>query len=119
MAVIRSCCGRVLKIYPSLQYFFLSKQDASTRFVLLENHFNNALFETYLLFYQSAFQVFMKFNLFPQRNDPLIARLYGSIQQFLRNLGCKFLTVAGLANRKTKEIKFLNPRYWLMVGCSR
>ena len=72
---LEAAVGRALKIYPSLKSYYLYEQDASARFVRLENHFNNALFETYLLFYQSAFQVFMKFNLFLQRHDPLIAYL--------------------------------------------
>ena len=112
--------GRALKIYPALKFYFLSEQDTSPRFVRLQNHFNDAMVEIYLLFYQSVLQVFIKFNLFFQRDDPLIARLHGSIQQFLRNLGCKFLTVAALANSEPKEIEFENPRYqkegkWLFL----
>ena len=102
--------GRALKIYPALKSYFLPEQDASPLrcFVRLQNHFNNALVEIYLLFYQSVLQVFIKFNLFLQRDDPLIAILHGSIQQSLRNLGCNFLTVAALANSDPKEIEFEN-----------
>ena len=103
--------GCALKIYPALKSYFLSEQDTSPGFVPLQNHFNNAVVEIYLLFYQSVLQVLIKFNLFLQRDDSLIARLHGSIQQFLRNLGCKFLTVAALANSDPKEIEFENPRY--------
>ena len=103
--------GCALKIYPALKSYFLSEQDTSPCFVPLQNHFNNAVVEIYLLFYQSVLQVLIKFNLFLQRDDSLIARLHGSIQQFLRNLGCKFLTVAALANSDPKEIEFENSRY--------
>ena len=103
--------GRALKIYPVLRSYFLSEQDTSPRLACLQNHFKNTLVEIYLLFYQSVLQVFIKFNSFLQHDDPLIARLHGSIQQFLRNLGCKFLTVAALANSDPKEIEFENPRY--------
>ena len=73
-----------------------------------------------MLFYQSVLQAFIKFNLLLQRDDPLIARLHGSMQQFLRNLRCKFPTVAALANSDPKEIEFKNPRYqkegkWLFL----
>ena len=117
---LEAAVGRALKIYPALKSYFLSEQDTSPRFVRLQNHFNNAVVEIYLLFYQSAFEAFIKFNLFLQRNDPLLPRLHGSIQQFLRNLGCKFLTVAALANSDPKEIEFENPRYqkegkWLFL----
>ena len=49
-----------------------------------------------------------------------MARLHGSVQQFLRNLRCKFLTVAALANSDPKEIEFEKPRYqkegkWLFL----
>ena len=103
--------GCALKIYPALKSYFLSEQDTSPCFVPLQNHFNNAVVEIYLLFYQSVLQVLIKFNLFLQRDDSLIARLHGSVQQFLRNLGCKFLTVAALANSDPKEIEFENSRY--------
>ena len=107
---LEAAVGRALKIYPALKSYFLSEQDISLRFVRPQNHFNNALLEIYL-FYQSVLQVFIKFNLFLQRDDPLIARLHGLIQEFLRNLGCKFLTVTALANSDPKEIEFENPRY--------
>ena len=117
---LETAVGCALKVYPALKSYFLSEQDTLSRLVRLQNHFNKALVEIYLLFYQSVLQVFIKFNLFFQRDDPLIARLHGSIQQFLRNLGCKFLTVAALANSEPKEIEFENPRYqkegkWLFL----
>ena len=108
---LEAAVGCALKIYPALKSYFLSEQDTSPCFVPLQNHFNNAVVEIYLLFYQSVLQVLIKFNLFLQRDDSLIARLHGSIQQFLRNLGCKFLTVAALANSDPKEIEFENSRY--------
>ena len=108
---LEAAVGRALKIYPALKSYFLPEQDASPCFVRLQNHFNNALVEIYLLFFQSVLQVFIKFDLFLQRDDPLIASLHGSIQQFLRNLGCNFLTVAALANSDPKEIEFENSRY--------
>ena len=108
---LEAAVGRALKISPVLKSYFLSEQDTSLRFVRLENHFNNALVEIYLLFYQSGLQVFIKFNLFLQRDVPVIARLHGSIQQFLRNLRCKFLTAAALENSDPKEIEFENPRH--------
>ena len=108
---LEAAVGRALKIYPALKYYFLSGQDTLLRFVRLQNHFNNSLVQIYILFYQSVLHVFTKFNLFLQRDDPLIARLHGWIQQFLRNPECKFLTVAALANSELKEIEFKNPRY--------
>ena len=116
---LKAAVGHALKIYPALKSCFSSEQDTLPRFVRSQNHFNNALLQIYL-FYQSVLQVFIKFNLFLQRDDPLIARLHGLIQQFLRNLGCKFLTVTALAKSDPKEIEFENPRYqkagkWLFL----
>ena len=117
---LEAAIGRALNIYAALKSDFLSEQDTLPRFVRLQNHFNNALVEIYLLFYQFVLQAFIKFNLFLQCDDPLIARLHGSMQQFLRNLRCKFPTVAALANSDPKEIEFKNPRYqkegkWLFL----
>ena len=108
---LEAAVGRALKIYPALKSYFLSEQDTSPRFVCLQNHFLNALVEIYLLFYQPVLQVVIIFNLFLQRDDPLLACFHGSIEHFLRNLGCKFFTVAALANSDPKEIEFENPRY--------
>ena len=117
---LEAAVGRALKIYPVLKSYFFSDQDTSPHFFRFQNRFNNALVEIYLLFYQSVLQVFIKFNLFLQHDDPLIARSHGSIQQLLRNLGCKFLAVAALANSDPKETEFENPRYqkegkWLFL----
>ena len=117
---LEAAVGLALKIYPILKSYFLSEQDTSPRFFRFQNHFNNALVEIYLLFYQSVLQVFIEFNLFLQHDDPLIARSHGSIKQLLRNLGCKFFTVAALANSDPKEVEFENPRYqkegkWLFL----
>ena len=108
---LEAAVGCALNTYPALKSYFLSEQDTSLRLIGLQNHFSNALVEMYLLFYQSVLLTFIKFNLFLQRDDPLIARLHGSIQIFLQNMGCKFLTVTALPNSDPREIEFENPRY--------
>ena len=54
--------GLTFKI-PSLKSYFLSEDNAAPRFVRLKSHFEEPMTETYLMFYQSALQSFIKLNL--------------------------------------------------------
>ncbi|CAB3985762.1 ATP-dependent DNA helicase [Paramuricea clavata] len=59
--------------------------------------------EVYLLFYQSALQIFISLNLFLQKQDPLIGSVSYSLKRFLRLLACKFIppqTVKATSNFK-------------------
>ena len=49
--------------------------------------------KAYLLFYQFSLKVFIKLNLLLQREDPLISRVHGHIQRFLKKLALKFLNL--------------------------
>ena len=51
------------------------------------------MLEAYLLFYQFSLKVFIKLNLLLQREDPLISRVHGHIQRFLKKLALKFLNL--------------------------
>ena len=48
--------------------------------------------EVYLLFYQSALQIFINLNLFLQREEPLIGAINSSLKRFLKLLACKFIS---------------------------
>jgi hypothetical protein len=54
--------------------------------------------EVYLLFYQSALQTFIHFNLFLQREDPVIPVIDDQMSTFLRKLASKFVTVQEIRN---------------------
>ena len=45
-------------------------------------------------------------NLHLQRSDPLISRLHGQIQRFLKLLGSKFLKIEVVANESPSSIDF-------------
>ena len=51
------------------------------------------MLEVYLFFYQFSLKVFIKLNLLLQRQDPLISRVHGHIQRFLKKLALKFLNL--------------------------
>ena len=51
---------------------FIIVGETANRFAWLQNVFSIPITELYLLFYQSALQVFLHFNMFLQREDPLI-----------------------------------------------
>ena len=51
------------------------------------------MLKAYLLFYQFSLKVFIKLNLLLQREEPLISRVHGRIQRFLKKLASKFLNL--------------------------
>lgn len=52
--------------------------------------------EVYLLFYQAVLQVFMDFNMFLQREDPLIAVIFKQMKAFLKKLLSKFVKILAI-----------------------
>ena len=90
---LEAAVGRVLRLLPSLKSYFLSEEDRSPRFERLLEHFENPTLEAYLLFYQFSLKVFIKLNLLLQREDPLIPRVHGHIQRFLKKLALNFLNL--------------------------
>ena len=51
------------------------------------------MLEAYLLFYQFSSKVFVKLNILLQKEDSLISRIHGHIQEFLKKLALKFLNL--------------------------
>ena len=90
---LEAAVGRALRLLTSLTSYFLSQEDKSPRFEILREHFENPMLEAYLLFYQFSLKVFIKLNLLLQREDPLISRVHGHIQRFLKKLALKFLNL--------------------------
>ena len=67
--------------------------------------------EVYLLFYQTALQTFVHFNMFLQREDPVIPVIYEQTNSFLQKLASKFLTVQTIkaANGNYTTLQFKEP----------
>ena len=76
-----------------LTSYFLSEEDKSARFERLHENFDNPMLKAYLLFYQFSLKVFIKLNLLLQREYPLISRVHGHIQRFLKKLALTFLNL--------------------------
>lgn len=70
-------------------------EDAS-RFQRLCALFSRPMTEVHLLFYQSALQVFVHFNMFLQREDPLIPVIHDEMIAFVTKLASKFMPVAAI-----------------------
>ncbi len=49
-------------------------------------------------FYHSALQLFMKMNMFLQREDPIIPVVLDQLHKFVKNLLAKFVNVAVIRN---------------------
>jgi hypothetical protein len=56
--------------------------------------------EVYLLFYQAALQLFIRFNQFLQREDPIICAISAQIVKFLKNLFGKFVTIQAITDAR-------------------
>ncbi len=54
--------------------------------------------EVYLLFYQSSLQLFIHFNMFLQREEPIIPVIHEQMKSFLKKLASKFVTVQEIRN---------------------
>ena len=69
--------------------------------------------EVYLLFYQSSLQAFIQFNMFLQREDPIIPVVYDQTTSFLQKLASKFHTVAAIkeANGDFSSFDFKKPKF--------
>ena len=67
--------------------------------------------EVYLLFYQSALQIFIQLNQFLQRGDPLIGAVSQALQRFQRLLACKCIPPAIVKAAKLHE-DLLDSKQW-------
>lgn len=63
---------RVLKQYPSLKSYFMSKDEKKPRFQRIKTIFENPMTEVYLFFFQAVLPSFTHANMFLQREEPLI-----------------------------------------------
>ena len=71
--------------------YFKSTSESQARFARLEEKFSNPITEVYLLFYQSVFPLFTRFNKLLQRDDPVIYLLYSQMATFLKRLMTRFV----------------------------
>ena len=69
---------------------------SGTRFVRLSQAFGQPITEIYLGFYLSVLQVFVKFNQFLQRDDPIIPILLPQMDSFLKKLAGRFMVVSAI-----------------------
>ena len=91
---LEAAVTRSLKVYPSLRSYFLSvNEENRPRFKRLVEHYSKPITEVYLYFYQSVLQMFIRFNLYLQRHDPQIRTLHDKIDNFMRELACKFVEI--------------------------
>ena len=80
----------------------------TTRFSRLRHLFSAPITEVYLLFYQSALQTFVHFNMFLQREDSLIPVIFKQMVTFLTKLAGKFVLTSAI---NTARGNFLSLTY--------
>ena len=70
----------------------------------LQQAYSDPMAEIYLLFYQSALQLFINCNKFLQREDPLIPIMLEQMEGFLKKLFGKFIKVNIIKDAKDDVI---------------
>ena len=61
-------------------------ESSNARSERLTTVYSDPMTEVYLMFYQAVLQVYVKFNMFLQREDPLIPVLHNEVNSFLKKL---------------------------------
>lgn len=56
------------------------------------------MFEVYLFFYHATLQLFVNFNKFLQREDPIIFVMHDQLHRFVKSLLAKFVNVSTIKN---------------------
>ena len=104
------CINRELKKYRGLKSYFLSEGLNNKQFCRLSESFNDSMNEVYLLFLQSVTPLFMNFNLFLQKEEPLVSLLHEEIQKFMNKLASPFVKpeVIQQLNKEKKSFSALN-----------
>ena len=96
---LESAVTQCLKLYPSLKSYFLSVEEKDNqRFDKLFGKFKNPMTDVYMYFYQFSLQPFIRFNLYLQREDPLVSKLQAQIYRFLKNIACEFVKIRDVKN---------------------
>ena len=88
---LEQAVSRILELYVSLVSYFRSTSESQARFARLEEKFSNPITEVYLLFYQSVFPLFTRFNKLLQRDDPVTYLLYSQMTTFFKRLMTRFI----------------------------
>ena len=73
---------------------WIDDHNASARFSRLKEVYSDPMTEVYMLFYQSTLQLFVNFNKFLQREDPIICIMLEQMYKFLKCLFGKFINVS-------------------------
>lgn len=76
---------RILRLYASLQSYFMSESESQARFIRLHSAFANPMTEVYLLFYEAVMPTFTRLNLLLQREDPIFSSLQMQFDVFLKS----------------------------------
>ena len=111
---LKKCVTRALQQYESLKSYFLSEKSSQARCKSLQAAFQDLMTEIYLLFYQSALQIFIQLNQFLQRGDPLIGAVSQALQRlqrFQQLLASKFIPPATVKAAKLHE-DLLDSKQW-------
>ena len=66
-------------------------ESSNARSERLTTVYSDPMTEVYLMFYQAVLQVYVKFNMFLQREDPLIPVLHNEVNSFLKKLLLKWM----------------------------
>lgn len=110
---LEQAVDRTLRQYLGLKSYFLSEgtcicyyligsdhesitDGTGLRFDRLVKAYSDPMTEVYLLFYQATLQLFVNFNKFLQREDPILPIIAEQMTAFLKKLFGKFVTIQAI-----------------------
>ena len=96
-------------------YYFVG--ETANRFAQLQSVFSAPITELYLLFYQSALQVFLHFNMFRQREDPLIPMIHKQMMSFLTKLATIIKLQSGIFAAYHTKTQLSSFQMVLLIQC--
>ena len=89
---LQQCCGCETKRFEALKSRFLleDEKDNTKRFKRLSNDFADRLTEVHVAFFTATLPIFMNYNKFLQRNDPLPRKVLPMTKSLVRKQGDSF-----------------------------
>ena len=88
---LEQAVSRIVELHISLVSYFESTSESQAWFARLQQKFSNPITEVYLLFFQTIFPLFTRFNKLLHRDNPVIYLLYSQMTIFLKQLMTRFI----------------------------
>lgn len=112
---LERCIQRTLEKYSGLKSYFLSELFSESRFVRLQNAFENPLTEIALLFHHASISLFTNFNKLMQSDEPLLHIVHDSVARLAKSIANRILKPEVVKEVKFTELDVDDPQNYIPV----